>query len=81
MAIRYQLRITAHTPRGEFVGTFGDSDESKREVLLLQEEFYQHINAITQLSLVVDPEREAITLNKKIIEESVFVSKVITILN
>lgn len=81
MAIKYQLKITAHTPRGEFVGTFGESDESKMEVLLLQEEFYQHINAISQMSLVVDPEGETITLNKKMIEESVFISKVVTILN
>lgn len=78
MTVKYQLKITAHTPRGTFGGTLGDAMDSREDVQSAIDGIERSVNQINHLT-IVDDEVE-VCLNKQILQESVLTFRVVTVL-
>lgn len=82
MNIQYQIRVRAITPRGEFVGTFGDIDQNQDEIENIRGLIFgTQINNIQYIGINLDDGRGTAILNQAIIKDSVFITKVVSVLH
>lgn len=77
MAIAYQLKITAVTPRGEFTGTFGGQDADRGVIERCIDALRENVSSLRYLALDTEDGYEVV-LNQQMIGQSVFKFKVAT---